>query len=66
MEKASLKVFKSILPYIARYRGQYGFGIICLVFVDGAQMLIPQLMRRAIDLISMGNFEWKKVFFLAL
>ncbi|MDR2052430.1 MAG: ABC transporter ATP-binding protein/permease [Treponema sp.] len=66
MEKASLKVFKSILPYIARYRKQYGFGIICLIFVDGAQMLIPQLMRRAIDLISLGNFEWKKVFFLAL
>jgi ATP-binding cassette subfamily B protein len=66
MEKAPLKVFKSILPYIARYRKQYGFGILCLVFVDGAQMLIPQLMRRAVDLISLGNFEWKKVFFLAL
>jgi ATP-binding cassette subfamily B protein len=66
MEKASLKVFKSILPYIAHYRKQYGFGILCLVFVDGAQMLIPQLMRRAVDLISLGNFEWKKVFFLAL
>ncbi|MDR2784322.1 MAG: ABC transporter ATP-binding protein/permease [Treponema sp.] len=66
MEKASLKVFKSILPYIARYRGQYGFGIICLIFVDGAQMLIPQLMRKAIDLISLGNFEWKEIFFLAL
>ncbi|MDR0710281.1 MAG: ABC transporter ATP-binding protein, partial [Spirochaetaceae bacterium] len=66
MEKASLKVFKSILPYIARYRKQYGFGMLCLVFVDGAQMLIPQLMRRAVDLISLGNFEWKKVFFLAL
>ncbi|MDR0710423.1 MAG: ABC transporter ATP-binding protein/permease [Spirochaetaceae bacterium] len=66
MEKVSLKVFKSILPYIARYRKQYCFGMLCLVFVDGAQMLIPQLMRRAVDLISLGNFEWKKVFFLAL
>jgi ATP-binding cassette subfamily B protein len=66
MEKASLKVFKSVLPYIARYRKQYGFGIICLIFVDAAQMLLPQLMRRAVDLISLGAFEWKKVLFLAL
>ncbi|MDR1128516.1 MAG: ABC transporter ATP-binding protein/permease [Treponema sp.] len=66
MEKVSLKVFKSILPYIFRYRRQYVFGILCLVFVDAAQMLIPQLMRRAVDLISLGDFEWKAVFFLAL
>jgi ATP-binding cassette subfamily B protein len=66
MEKVSLRVFKSVLPYIVRYRKQYVFGILCLVFVDGVQMVIPQLVRRAIDLISLGNFKREEVFFLAL
>ncbi|GHV17287.1 multidrug ABC transporter ATP-binding protein [Spirochaetia bacterium] len=66
MEKVSLKVFKTILPYIARYRWHYILGIICVLLVDAAQVMIPQFMRRAIDLISLGNFEWSAVVILVL
>jgi ATP-binding cassette subfamily B protein len=66
MNKVSLKVFKTILPYLHRYRRQYLGGFLCLLIIDAAQMVIPQFMRRAIDLISLGDFQWKQVAFLAL
>jgi ATP-binding cassette subfamily B protein len=39
---------------------------LCLLLIDAAQMAIPQFMRRAIDLISLGDFQWAQVGFLAL
>jgi ATP-binding cassette subfamily B protein len=50
--KATLGEYKSILPYLARYRKHYALGFLCLLLVDAAQMLIPQFTRQAIDLIS--------------
>jgi ATP-binding cassette subfamily B protein len=50
--KASLGEYKTILPYLARYRTQYALGFLCLLAVDAAQMLIPQFTRQAVDLIS--------------
>ncbi|GHV82181.1 multidrug ABC transporter ATP-binding protein [Spirochaetia bacterium] len=66
MEKVSLKVYKTVLPYIAKYRGSYIWGFVCLLAVDAAQVLIPQIMRRAIDLVSQGTFAWSAVLQLAL
>ncbi|GHT79528.1 multidrug ABC transporter permease/ATP-binding protein [Spirochaetia bacterium] len=66
MENASLKVYKTVLPYIAKYRGSYLGGFVCLLAVDAAQVLIPQIMRRAIDLVSLGTFAWSAVLQLAL
>jgi ATP-binding cassette subfamily B protein len=50
--KASLGEYKTILPYLARYRVRYALGFLCLLAVDAAQMLIPQFTRQAVDLIS--------------
>jgi ATP-binding cassette subfamily B protein len=66
MPKAPFWEFKTLLPWLSRYRWPYIWGFICLVVVDGAQVLIPQLLRRAVDLISGGAFAWSAVFVLAL
>jgi ATP-binding cassette subfamily B protein len=58
--------FDSIRPYLKRYRWNYALGLFCLVVVDGAQLLIPQLVKRAIDLVSGGAFELSSVLGIAL
>ena len=57
-----LREFKTLLPYLKRYRLQYTVGFICLVTVDAAQAFIPQFIRGAVDLITRGNFFWFEVF----
>ncbi|MDR1574586.1 MAG: ABC transporter ATP-binding protein/permease [Treponema sp.] len=61
-----LNEYKSLLPYFARYFWHYFWGLICLVAVDAAQIIIPQLIRRAVDMISSGVFEWKEIVLLAV
>ncbi|MCL2196311.1 MAG: ABC transporter ATP-binding protein/permease [Treponema sp.] len=63
---SSIKEFKSLFPYLSRYKYRYVFGIIFLIIVDAAQIAIPQFIRKAIDLISLGDFEWKQIIILAL
>jgi len=63
---ASLKEFKSLLPYIGRYKYQYIVGLICLIIVDAAQIVIVQFLRAAIDLITSGDFQLKQIIILAL
>jgi len=64
--KISLKEYKSLLPYIARYKYRYIIGIICLIIVDAAQIAIPQFIRIAIDMISSGKFELKEIIILSI
>ncbi|MDR1909525.1 MAG: ABC transporter ATP-binding protein/permease [Spirochaetaceae bacterium] len=66
MAKVSPGVFRTMFPYFRRYRGRYLLGFLCLLVVDASQVLIPQILRRAIDLISGGGFELNQVFVLAL
>ena len=61
-----LNEYKSLLPYFARYKRQYIGGLVCLIAVDIAQIVIPQFIRRAVDLVSSGVFEWREIIFLAL
>jgi len=63
---ASLKEYKTLLPYISRYKNRYILGIICLVIVDAAQIAIPQFIRIAIDKISTGSFLWSEIIILSL
>ncbi|MDR0322575.1 MAG: ABC transporter ATP-binding protein/permease [Treponema sp.] len=62
----SLKEYKSLLPFLSRYKNQYIFGIICLIIVDAAQIAIPQFIRVAVDLIADGAFQWRKIIILCL
>ncbi|MDR2478242.1 MAG: ABC transporter ATP-binding protein/permease [Treponema sp.] len=64
--KSALDEYKSLLPYFAKYRRHYILGLVCLVAVDAAQILIPQFLRRAVDLISSGVFQWKEIIVLAI
>jgi len=66
MRSSSLKEFKSLFPYLSRYKSRYIIGIIFLVIVDAAQIAIPQFIRITVDMISTGDFEWKKIIFLCL
>ncbi|MDR3333387.1 MAG: ABC transporter ATP-binding protein/permease [Treponema sp.] len=60
-KKRKIRGFKTLLPYLARYRWHYIGGFICLVMVDAAQMIIPQFMRQAVDMISVGSFKWSSI-----
>ncbi|MDR1858784.1 MAG: ABC transporter ATP-binding protein/permease, partial [Treponema sp.] len=62
----SLRHYKSLLPYLSRYRRSYFWGLACLIVVDAAQIAIPQFIRRAIDLISSGDFQWGEIVRLCL
>ena len=61
-DKSSLKEFRTLFPYLRKYRSKYALGFFFLLAVDAAQVLIPQFMRKAVDIISLGNFEVKDVF----
>jgi ATP-binding cassette subfamily B protein len=37
------------------------WGFVCLITVDAAQVIIPQFMRRAVDLIASGRFTWQEI-----
>jgi ATP-binding cassette subfamily B protein len=50
-----LKPFKTLLPYLKKYRLRYFAGFVCLAAVDGAQILIPQFIKRAVDEIASGR-----------
>ena len=63
---ASLKEYKLLFPFFSQFKYRYIFGIICLIIVDAAQIAIPQFIRVVIDLISGGDFEWKRIVFLSL
>jgi ATP-binding cassette subfamily B protein len=62
----SLKEYKALFPYLKRYRYRYVLGLVCLVIVDAAQIVIPQFLREAVDLISSGVFERRQIFILSL
>jgi len=63
---SGLKEFRTLLPYLKKYRLQYVLGFFCLIIVDAAQVLIPQFIRLAVDRITTGNFEWMGIFRLCL
>ncbi|GHV45682.1 ABC transporter [Spirochaetia bacterium] len=67
---ATLREFRSLLPYLSRYRTRYILGFLCLITVDAAQIIIPQFIRQAVDLVSSagsaGSFERRSILFLGL
>jgi ATP-binding cassette subfamily B multidrug efflux pump len=59
------KEYRTLLPYLKEYGYRYAAGIFCLMAVDAAQLFIPQLMKRAIDLVASGSFDLPRVLRLA-
>ena len=56
-QHSGVKEFKTLFPYLKKYRFPYIWGFVCLIVVDGAQALIPQFIKTAVDRITTGNFE---------
>ena len=56
-----LRQYKSLLPYFSRYKWRYIFGLLFLILVDAAQIIVPQFIKQAVDLISTGSFEWTNI-----
>ena len=61
-----LREFKSLLPYVKRYGHFYLFGMLALLLTDAGELYIPQLIRRATDIIASGDFAPQKVGTLVL
>ena len=54
---SGLKEFRTVFPYLKKYRIPYILGFCCLLIVDAAQATIPQFIRTAVDRITEGSFE---------
>ncbi|MDR2210325.1 MAG: ABC transporter ATP-binding protein/permease [Spirochaetaceae bacterium] len=65
-QRSGLREFRTLIPYLKKYRVPYGWGFLCLIVVDGAQAVIPQFIRRAVDLITQEQFEFAGVLRLCL
>jgi len=56
-----LKEYRTLIPFMRRYRWSYIAGIACLALTSGSQILIPQFLRTAVDAISLGGFELRTI-----
>jgi len=61
-----LREYRTLLPYMKKYRANYIAGFICLIIVDGAQLLIPQFIKKAIDTVSSGEFRMQAILGISL
>lgn len=52
-----LKEYSSMLPYLKKYKLNYGAGILFLVVVDAAQVFIPKYVKQAVDAVASGHFH---------
>lgn len=50
---------KLIYPYIKENLRKILLGILCMIIVDAAQLVIPQIIRRAIDILRSASFDKK-------
>jgi ATP-binding cassette, subfamily B, multidrug efflux pump len=61
-----LKSLRPLLPYLKRYRWGYVAGTVCVLVSNGAWVLFPQVVERAIDSLkagltrhALGMFAWE-------
>jgi ATP-binding cassette subfamily B protein len=51
-----LKEFKTLVPLLKKYRGWYFLGLLCLIGTDAGELFIPQMIKKATDIIASGSF----------
>ncbi len=61
-----LKEYRTLLPYIKKYLPFYIPGLFFLVIADGGQLIIPQMIRKAVDLIAGGSYSLREIGFIML
>jgi ATP-binding cassette subfamily B multidrug efflux pump len=48
---------RSMLHHLWRYRGRVLLGLLALLLVDGGQLIVPQIIRRAVDELTQGQSQ---------
>jgi ATP-binding cassette subfamily B protein len=56
-----MKEFRTILPYAKKHIVFYILGFLSLIVTDAGQLLLPQFLKRAVDLLSVGDFMLDRV-----
>ncbi len=56
-----LKEYRTLLPYVRRYRRAYIAGILMLLVTSGGMLVIPQFIRVAVDMIAAGDIVLREV-----
>jgi len=54
---------KLIYPYFRKNFYKILIGILCMIVVDAMQLVIPQIIKNAIDTLSAGSFDKKTLIF---
>ena len=50
-----LRNLRTLVKYFARYRWTVVLGIVCLLAVDGMQLIIPRIIKEAVDDLTAGG-----------
>ena len=61
-----LKHYKTLFRYMKPYRLWYLGGLFSLLITSGSQLLIPQLIRQAIDTLTLNSFELSDILTIVL
>ncbi len=48
---------KLILPYFKKNRGKILLGLFCMIVVDMAQLIVPQIIKHAVDTLAASNLD---------
>ncbi len=48
---------KLILPFFRQYKAQILLGMICMIIVDGTQLIVPQVIRSVVDTLAAGSLD---------
>jgi len=48
---------KLIFPYFRHYRAQILLGMICMIVVDGMQLIVPQVVKSVVDTLDAGGLD---------
>lgn len=56
-----MKSYKTLLPFLKKNGHHYIIGILLLMFVDGASLLVPQVLKRFADWAQQGTLNEERI-----
>ncbi|QEN07381.1 ABC transporter ATP-binding protein [Oceanispirochaeta crateris] len=56
-----LKEYRTLLPYYKEYKFKYLFGLLCLTVTNAGQLMIPQYIRRSLNLMTEDQIDTRSV-----
>jgi ATP-binding cassette subfamily B protein len=60
------KSLRPLLPYLQKYRRSYAVGALCVFFLNGIWVLLPQVIGRAVDDLKLGVTREKLLLYALL